>query len=298
MTFRLEVEFTGLCHYLIHPDNRQIGIVMPDGRLSKTTGCTKPPYDKPPFKDDLVCHVGYLRYNLADTGANVGTSGDINDPSFEVVHRFDFDDLDFGLGFDESLADPQVAVPDVSDFAPRVTPIKGLFGETPPDSLLMRTILRGGKVTSKPTGALWKLNGCLHPDGNETTGNFAGSVLWQRLVFADELAIRLSTWAGVEKTVIRLRPSGRERVVKLKIANLCADNPLEWPELFPRMFTADADNDFKWFYFLWRDGRGDFKTILQGCSERLLPVPVPYRSHGDVENCTGSKRTFDFLEGA
>jgi hypothetical protein len=299
MGFILDVEFSGLCHFLVHPDGRQIGVVMPDGRLPKETGRTIPPYDKPPFKDDLVCHVGYLRYNLADTGVDVGGSGSSDDPSFEVVHRFDFDDLDFGLGFDEPLAEPRLAVPDVKDFAPNVEPVPGLFGVSPPRRLLMRTILRGGRLTSTPTDALWKFNGCLHPKGVEHIGKFAGFVRWRRFVFDDELVMRLSSWTGVDKTVVRLRPHGPERVVKLKIANLCAENPLEWPELFPRLFQAKADNDFKWFYFLWADKSGkEFKEILKGCKPGPLPVPEPFKSHGDIDNCTSSKQTFDFFQDA
>ena len=139
----------------------------------------------------------------------------------------------------------------------------------------------------------------MQPNGKRYLGTFAGTAIWRRFVFDDELVLRVRDWEGTYKDVIRLRPHGRDRIVRLKIANLCAENPLEWPELYLRMFSGDADEDFKWFYFLWRDRqRDDFEDLRENDEPKLLPVPVPIQAHGDATNCTGSQHFVSSVEGS
>src|SRR5258708_34835285 len=105
MSFNLEVEFVGLCNYLVQQDQTAVGMVMPDARLP-LDGLPVDPDDNPPCKDHLVYHVGYLRYNLADAGPGgrpeVPSDGRAGTPSFEVIHRFDYDEIDFGFESCES----------------------------------------------------------------------------------------------------------------------------------------------------------------------------------------------------
>jgi hypothetical protein len=294
MAFMLEVEFTGLCQYLVQRDGTQIGVVMPDARQN---GRPVESFDFESSKKYLVPHVGYLRYNLADTGVAISSAGRQGTPSYEVIHRFDYDDLDFGFGFDQPMEQHELHLPNVREFASTVSTKPGLFSEAPPKDLLMRTIVRGGSLTTRPNGGLWRIDQTLSSNGNPPyLGQFAGFATWRRLVFDDEIVLRLRDWNGADKDVIRLRPHGRDRVVRLKIANLCAENPLEWPELYLRMFSGDADDDFRWFYRLWQDRRGDFKTLL-GSSGRL-PVPEPIQAHSDLTNCTGSQYLVESVEGS
>lgn len=294
MAFMLEVEFSGLCQYLVQRDGQQVGVVMPDGRQN---GRPVEPFDFETSGEYLVHHVGYLRYDLADTGVPISTVGRAKTPSYEVIHRFDFDDLDFGLGFDEPMEQPELDLPNLREFAPTVSTKPGLFGEKPPERLLMRTILRGGRLTTRPNGGLWQINQSLQPNGKRHLGTFAGVAIWRRTVYDDELVVRVRDWKGGDKDVVRLRPRGKDRIVRLKIANLCSENPLEWPELYLRMFSGDADDDFKWFYFLWEDRRGkEFKDLLG--SSRSLPVPESIQAHGDATNCTGSQYLVDSVEAS
>ena len=296
MAFMLEVEFTGLCHFLVQRDGEQVGVVMPDARQN---GRPVRSYDFEASRQYLVHHVGYLRYDLADTGVPVSTVGRARTPSYEVIHRFDFDDLDFGLGFDQPMDPPELDLPTLTEFAPGVSTRPGLFGAAPTRRLLMRTILRGGNLTTRPNGGLWQFNQSLQRNGRPYLGTFAGSAIWRRIVFNDDLVLRVRDWGGADKDVIRLRPHGRDRIVRLKIANLCAENPLEWPELYLRMFSGNADDDFKWFYHLWQDNtREEFDTLLHGNPPRRLPVPEPIQAHGDASNCTGSKHFVNSVEGS
>ena len=288
MTFVLEVEFSGLCQYLVHRDGTQVGIILPDARLGKD-GLPVNADDYCTTRKHLVNHVGYLRYDLADTGVPIPMRGRAGTPSFEVVYRFDGDDLDFGLGSDQPLEQCDLYVPDVGEFAPLVTLKPGMFSSQPPERLLMRTVLRGGHITSKPNGGLWKFNDVLQPKSKPYARSFSGLCRWRRMVFSDELVLRLRSWDGREKMTISLAPRGQDKIVRLKIANLCSNNPMEWPELFPRMFEGEADDDFKWFYFLWQDSRGSFKDLISERPPHTLPVPEPVPGHGDVSNCTPPK---------
>lgn len=270
--------------------------MMPDARQN---GRPKEPFDFESSKKYLVPHVGYLRYNLADAGVPISPAGRGGTPSYEVIHRFNFDDLDFGFGFDEPMEQRELHLPNLRELAPTLRTKPGLFSQTPPDDLLMRTILRGGSLTTRPNGGLWQIRRTLSSNGTTAPpylGEFAGFATWRRFVFDDEIVLRVRDWNGTEKDVIRLRPFGRDRVVRLKIANLCAENPLEWPELYLRMFSGDADDDFRWFYRLLEDTRGDFKDLLG--PSRGLPVPEPIQAHGDLTNCTGSRYLVESVEGS
>ena len=303
MPFTLEVEFSGLCQYLIQRDGKQVGIVMPDGRQNGRRGDGRPiaPPDFRKFNTYLVPHVGYLRYDLADVAVlpnqtpAVSNGGGASTPSHEVIYRFDFDDLDFGPGF-EPMQKPTLDMPKVEEFAPTVSTKPGLFGEKPPNELLMRTILRGGSLTTQPNGGVSTFNLALNPKGQPYVSSFAGFATWKTSINTAQLELRIRHWNGADKTVIRLRPREPDGTVRLKVGNLCAENPLEWPELFLRMANGEPDNDFKWFYSLWRDSRGDFEKVLS--PPHLLPVPEPIEAHGDVTNCTGSQSTVDSVEGA
>src|SRR5262245_2619892 len=245
MTFTLQVEFSGLCGYLRHPDDRQVGIVQPDGRLLRGTVIAAD-------HDPLVPHAGYIRYNLADTGASVpGKRTSDESPSFEVIHRFEREEVDFGLD-DQPMGQVNTSNPRVERFAPTVKPVPGLFSNNPPADLLMPCVLRGGSITSAPTLDEWRFSTLLNQGGQPYEDRFAGFTTWTRVVDADHLTITLKAFDGTPRTTITLTPRDPERIIKLKIANLCADNPLEWSEMFLRPFNAKFDVDFKWFYQLWQ----------------------------------------------
>jgi len=292
MSFTLEVEFSGLCFHLVHPDKTQIGVVLPDGRLRSKN-------DIRVHADGLVAksHVGYLRFDLADTG--LISAGEFRDhPSYEVVHLFDHEELDFGLTDDVPLDPPELAYPDLSGFAPTVSPAPGLFSTTPPKELLMRTVLRGGAATSTPDSDTWIFSDLFNPGQPPYTGRFAGSSLWTRPVSTDELALRIKSFDGAEKAVVRLKPRQPGGTVKLKIANLCTENPLEWEELgFRKLLPGQADDDFKWFYRLLRHPDGTFEQLTRDRGQTLPRPAVDGRvpgNEGGGPNCEGLKATAPF----
>jgi hypothetical protein len=287
--FKLVVEFAGLCGFLTHSDGQHVGVYMPDGRkpLSGSTSDGRPM----PCEDGemLVHHVGYLRYNLADTGANVPALGREETPGFEVVRRFDREQLDF-VGLSTSDIETQLALPLVPRFAPAVYPDSAIFSKSPPRELLMRSVLTGGCLGSTPDDGLWQFSNALNPGGIVYRDAFAGSTTWTVPVDADFIDVRLSPFDGSGATTVRLMPRAIPGEVHIKIANLCAENPLEWPELFLRMFNGRSDDDFKWFYQLWNHPDG-FGKALKGAK---FPVPELVSSHGGVTDCTGAQHAADF----
>src|SRR6185503_4848350 len=68
--FKLEVEFSGLFLYVVDRNSGAIGLVMPDGRLAKNNTRNPVPAEHADGTD-AKAHVGYLAYDLADTGADV-----------------------------------------------------------------------------------------------------------------------------------------------------------------------------------------------------------------------------------
>ena len=79
MSFMLEVEISGLCLYVVHPDGQKVTVLMPDCRndiVSPRHVDTRK--GKP--------HVGYLRYDLADQVPGV-QKGVGDTPLYEVVRQ-------------------------------------------------------------------------------------------------------------------------------------------------------------------------------------------------------------------
>src|ERR1043166_5493827 len=65
MSFRLEIEFAGLCVYVLDNANGRVGVLMPDCRAG-AEGEGQPDGDK-----RTRPHVGYIRADLANFGVDV-----------------------------------------------------------------------------------------------------------------------------------------------------------------------------------------------------------------------------------
>lgn len=289
MSFELRVEFSGLCLYLVHSDGKQVGVVMPDCR--KTTA-------DPIHDDDTVgeYHVGYVRADLANVVDGVPAGDERDGPKYELIHRFDRQVLDFGLdvGGDITMT-TSPDVPSFDGFAPDLDPLPGLFSPTPPKTLLMRTVLRGGSLTGNSEGKGWKFARLLNPKAPQYSGDFASYVRWHRWVDAEHLTLRVTDFAGAVRTELKLRPvetADGKKVVSLKVANLCANNPLEWEGLNLRAVTGD-DVDFKWLYRLLSPKAQSYPDVLLGA-----PLPIPQRLvKGDAtgaQDCMGGMKALDF----
>jgi len=351
MSFTLEVEFTGLCLHVEHRDGsttrNEVAVLLPDARYRGG------PLDKHADGTSAVPHVGYLRVDLANVAGGIPHAhlphgerppdrrGLSDGPPFELLYRFgDRSDrylggqtLDFGLDpVDESMV-VATRLPDLDEIAPGYPVRADLFtqhagGDTAKEvrtPLLMRTLLRGGSLTVSKAGLSvdhWGIESFLNPKQPVICSNYPGEVVWTRRVDARQLMLTLTPFDGDPKKVVKLplRPIDvkGEQIIRLKIANLCADNPLEWSEL--RLRGADIeDSDFKWFYQLldpkapsWGDvleahalppapKPGSAPTVQVARVPRRLPAPrivtqVPERHMTDagIDDCSGSRAALAF----
>ncbi|HLL48252.1 MAG TPA: hypothetical protein VK399_16240, partial [Longimicrobiaceae bacterium] len=197
MSFELRVEFAGICLYLIHPDTERVAVVMPDCRRNKVDVLEH--LDKDPAAEP---HAGYLRFDLACLGGvlpGVTPGGGTGAPPYEGIHRFDMQEVDFGLGAAGSIDtdDKHFVLPDFRRFAPDLEPRPDLFAANPGTPPLMRMVLRGGKMRGLGRRN-WKVSKFPESSGDEHVGFFAGHVVWTRPVEGtDELPL---TIRGFDKT--------------------------------------------------------------------------------------------------
>jgi hypothetical protein len=295
---QLMVEFAGLCLYVANRHAHEVTILMPDAR--KTVS--------PQHADgeDGVFHVGYIRFNLANLdvdGLRVLDPGIIDNgsghPPNEIVHRFDRHQVTFKIDDHDDLGvDPlaiKIGVPHFNDFADTLEAVPNLTKPNAPDALLMRTTIRGGRIEAKGLGKTWEFSSVLRNGNHEGNGNgngkpysgqFAGFSLWTRPIKSGRLKVIISDFNEkvVQEIPLKACDIGGKQVIPIKVANLCAHNPLEWRE-FPIRTVVDHDLDFKWLYRLLEPKKGDYETALAG-AELPFPRAMPNQAFGD-EDCMG-----------
>jgi hypothetical protein len=296
-SFELRVTFSGLNLFLIQEDCTKVAVVQPDCR---NESIHKPPH--PGGGAQPINHVGYLRFDLANLVTGIPQGTERTGPRYEVVHRFAHEDLSFGLPDTGSMS-IRTGLPRFERIAPVKTnsstipadecngdksllePVSGLFGVN--KQVLMRTVLTGGTLEGAGITE-WEFPKSFDSEMPDYTGNFPEEVTWTRIVNGDHLDLSLMPFVGGSGTIIRLKPAavGGRQVVELKVANLCADNPLEWPEFDPVGNQPDEDLDFRWLYRILKPVSGKPIKDLIGND----PLPAPRRTGRGprgVENCIG-----------
>jgi hypothetical protein len=269
MSFELHVEFAGLCLYVVHEDENRVAVLMPDARPSGN------PDRKHVDGSPAEPHVGYIRLDAANLPERMpAPSRPDKDPRYELIHRLDRQVVLFDDAFEPEPMEAGLVVPKFDEFAPELELLPDLFGPTPEPALLMRSILNGGTLNSELTDETWKLPGHLNPGAPEMEGKFASSVTWIRTVQGSSTAIRIADFAGNVEQEFFLAPVEGESEVHVKVANLCAHNPLEWDDMPLRKVMGD-DKDFKWLYELHRprDGKS-YAELLAGAPVNALPIPI------------------------
>ncbi|MGH7616861.1 MAG: hypothetical protein ACREPM_06500 [Gemmatimonadaceae bacterium] len=285
MTIQVRIEFSGLCLFVHQRKQNRVSVVMPDARMP-ANGATIVHRDH----SHAVPHAGYLRFDLADLDhAFPAAANDYAGPNFEVIHRFDREELHLGLAKTAAhVGVTELALPNFKQVESELKIRPDLFGDSPPPLLLMRTALLGGEFTSHSGGSNWKFP--TTANGKRAyQGQFASTSVWTGEVGGNELTLTLQPFDGRPATTFALRPKDG-KMVRLKIVNLCAENPLEWPELKIRAMDGDEDKDFKWLYRML-DNPELVLEDHQG-NPQSFPVPVLDRSNmveGEDRDCTGGQ---------
>lgn len=273
MSFELQIEFTGLFLYLARPDGRYT-VLMPDCRDKAVSAQHEDGHKG-------VAHAGYVRVDAAALGLNV-PAGSADTPQFEVVHRLSGQEVHLsGLtagAVGGAPALPRFEAPYFVDMALR----RDTLTETPRD-LLMRLELTGGRFVAGVAGHQWSIPATLGSEAAPQVGAYASSVLWTTTMGGDTMEVLLRAFgtspADAPRLSLRCGAGDEPRVVSIRIANLCAQNPLEWDSL--ELAETDRDLDFKWLYRLVESTSGSFKSRLQSsCPPTDVHFPFPTLSGG------------------
>ena len=290
MSFELQVEFVGVCLNVVHPDTKRVAVLLPDAR------------SRGPYVDGRTAepHVGYLRYDAAFIDALVPL-GNLDDPRTAIVHQLDHEAIDLGLTDDKTAIDtrqlyaPQLEWTDGQKGAARDVELRpGLFGSTP-ENLLARIILTNGAFTATSDAATWSFSQALRKSGEQFDATITHKEVWKRTLDGNgPFRVGVAKFDGSSSRTIELHPrmtSSGLSVIRLKVANLCAGDPLEW-EPFPDPVAPAVDTDFKWVYnLLHSTTTEDLAARLGGSS-----LPAPRRQHGgaSVRNCPGAQINWTF----
>jgi len=286
--FELQVEFVGISLNVVHSDKKRVAVLLPDAR-------TKGPYID---GKEAEPHVGYLRFALAFVDSSVPL-GDLDDPMSAVVHRLDQEVIDFGLTDDGTNIDitelfaPQLECTDTQEGAARdIELLPGLFGTNPPN-LLARCILTNGVFHAQADGALWAFSDALRKSGEPFETQITHKEVWKRDVEGKDLKVTLTRFDKSASRSVVLKPvsEGGKDVIRVKIGNLCAGNPLEW-DTFDDPEPISIDNDFKWAYNLVRSTTTD--PIKKRLKKKVLPAPKRNGGAAGVRNCPGASIAADF----
>jgi hypothetical protein len=160
-------------------------------------------------------------------------------------------------------------VPDLDEFLTDLDLVVGLFKADPGKKLVMRTILKGGTLCGPEGQRKWRIPRLRSSKTDEYKKNFASFTEWERDVTGDKLALRTTAFDGSGETMIPLGPFAAGEIVTVEIANLCAQNPLEWEDL-PKRKVMGTDEDFKWVYRMLKPTTGSYASLLKGS-----PLPAP-----------------------
>lgn len=281
MPVKLRIEFCGLCLFVVTKDRSRVSVLMPDARRRPNVDAIRHADNTP-----AVPHAGYLRFDLADLRDDTPGASANGDPVYEVVHRFDREVLHLGLDAPKSKVDvDELLFPNFGEIHSDLVLKPDMFSAQPPQELLMRTTLTGGSFTSHSGGSNWTFPK-FDPDAAAPyQGQFANYVVWTGEIAKSPLQLSITSFDKGHETHFELRP--RNGIIRLKIANLCAENPLEWPELKIRTIAGQEDLDFKWLYRLMKD-----PAVVLPYPDSELPVPMLDRTGGVAgidQDCTGGQ---------
>ena len=283
-SFTLKVRFSGLCLFV--RDRGAVTVLLPDARKVK---------DVDPVQADGTRgdhHIAYLGFDLANLDGQSSRSQKPDDPTFQGIYRLERESVDFGLptpknSTQDSIKWDRKYLVKFEEIAPPLTLIDGLVDKrTPPPVLGARIILRGGMLRANKGRLPWVFSKQLSK--KNVSGCFSGTSDWTRRLPGEGLTITIRPLRAPQARgrTITLQPD-RAGEVHVKIGNLPATNPLEWPQLESHhdMHRMDEQGDvhFKWLYRLFRPKSG-------GRLEKLLNgYELPHPEYQRDAKCAGDE---------
>jgi hypothetical protein len=279
-TFELRVRFTGLCLYRFDGKDPAIDVLMPDARVADAAKMVHADGTR------AEAHVGFLSIEREFLRGTVpGARGD-------VVRRLTRESVRFALPASTEGVKDELILPNFSQFAPDLVLDPSLLTAAPAPTLLARVGLSGGTLSGEDRDEEKQISRVIGAGGSISKGKFQHVVTWSRTVPGTAVALELTTLDGQLTETIELqaaRNSTGDFVAEVRVANLCAHNPLEWPGYALLAVTPD-DMDFKWLHRLYlpRDGA---PPVKYDSANQVPFVTTPRASglEGIRQNCYGAR---------
>jgi hypothetical protein len=190
-------------------------------------------------------------------------------PPVEHIWYLAGQDLRFGVeqGPRSEIPEEVIRFADVSDFP-------GFSREIATDpaaaGVVARIHLPGGKMTAGDAFP-WSFADTLKADGAPKEREYATALHYEAEARGGHVTLTTTGFDGKAAAAARLVPD-EAGTVEITVANLCMDNPLEWPfDEEPR-----DDHDFCWYYLLLDDD--SFSSSMEAVGEGQLPIPRPVGS--------------------
>lgn len=280
--FRLRIEFTGLAVFAEHGD--EMLVLQPDARQNPDRDRGRGMVHRDGYP--AAAHAGYLSFDARHLLPGAG-SGD-------VVVRFNREAVTVE-GMPAGRVADAVDLPDFSVFAPVVQLDSSLHGKTPAPSLLSRIHLSGGALSGKGDGKWRTMSRVLTSPtsmGHQQASNtFAHGVEYEtQIAGAATVTIRLTAFDGSATRAYTLSPVKGE--VRLRVANLCADNPLEWREFPVPAEVPSPDLDFKWLSTLFTVRPGEADPRYDAVNQVPHLIRTDDQLEGLIHNCFPARGRF------
>lgn len=265
-TFDLRIRFTGVCAFV--PDKpfdqqpSHVTVVLPDGE-KKSLGVDN---------KGLNRHRAFVRFHLRDV-VGMPTLPDQADGIWDLGH-FPHPSQQTKLTLSVTGGPQQLTVKSMAALANIGTIVDHAYkidrrtiGPNPPKTVLAQFIIDRGTLSTGSYQADWIFPKYLC-DTNVFVNDMSNEVNldFQKVTSATLTSTPLGGGA-VGTLPLATQAGGR---VDITVANLCDNNPLEWPV---RSGTATADQDFRWFFELLR--RKDQKRLRKVLDGLYLPHPWP-----------------------
>lgn len=277
MAFTLEVEFSGLCLYVLHrADPSLVAVLLPDCRQTAHASPIKHIDGR-----DAKPHVGYVRFDMEQLKLVSKVAAAATEPRYELVHRFARQVLKFEgtlAGATEINAD-NLFFPRLDCLGFPLDLVPNLFATDDavvPKALLARMILDGGTLQAKRNEDSWYLPQLCASGASKPTyvAKYASEAKWKRAFGGDTLTVRITDFADKDESKFVVEGIADGSSLTVKVANLCCQNPLEWEDL-PSRRVNNADDDFKWLYTLLQPTGTDYPNLLGGIGAGAeLPHPI------------------------
>lgn len=264
----LRVTFTGILGVFSHsdPEDPRVLIVSPNGIKNADDGPVAAPHawpdDRRRVQENLGRHYCFVRIpSVHLPSAQVEGS-----PPLESLWYLAERDLRFGVdpGPRSEIPEEVIRFDDVSDFTGFSREIVSDPGSA---GVLARIHLPGGRLSAGDT-ILWSFDDTLKRGGAPKEREYTSALHYEAQATGRHVELTTTGFDGSPAATLRLVPD-EAGDVHITVANLCSENPLDWPlDPEPR-----DDHDYRWYYMLLDDE--SFAASIRAAGKGELPIPRP-----------------------